>query len=377
MWQSNLKSKKKLIFLSLIAIIFISNLYSTFSQKQDSINIIPLAAFRIDSVWYFIDNNGRQFLSPKKLSSVESYKEGFIHATLEYEGKKRNAFITLDDKAAIPDCDEIKPMSEGMAVIINYIDVENQIYLYGFINASGKIIVKPQYLEALDFHDGLAWVMNKEKRGYIDKKGNLVIDYKAIGFGNSFNEGLAGVTKEDSSYVKYGFINKNGQVVIDFKYDDVGEFKEDYCKVNLYGLFGFIDTSGKLRIKHAYNFANDFSESYAFVGIPDTSNKFQHWGILDKAGNMTVEFKYREVKDFSEGIATVKLNDKWLFIDPQGNKIIDKEFDYADSFKNSLAWISDKSANKYGFINPLGEMIYEIPEKADIVIDLRWNRKVK
>jgi hypothetical protein len=377
MLQFRFKKIKKLIFVFVIGIIFFLNFKLAFSQKEDSINIMPLAAFRLDSVWYFIDSDGKQFLSPKKLKSVESYKEGFVHITFEYEGKNRNGLVTLDDKVAIPDFDEIKQFSEGMAVAINYIDVENQVYLFGFINSKGQIAVKPQYLEALDFSEGLAWVMNKEKRGFIDKKGNLVIDYKGNGFGNSFHQGLAGISKEDTSGIKYGFINKKGEVVIDFKYDDAGNFKENYCKVNLYGLFGFIDTTGKLKIKHAYDFANDFSESYAFVGIPDSANKFQLWGILDKNGNMSVDFKYIEVKDFSEGLATVKLNDKWLFIDPQGKKIIDKEFDYADSFKNSLAWISDKTANKYGFINPLGEMIYEIPEKADFVIDLRWNRKVK
>jgi hypothetical protein len=377
MLQSNLNRITKLNFVFVIGIMFFGNLNIAFSQKEDSINIRPLAAFRLDSVWYFIDIDGRQFLPPKKLKSVESYKEGFIHATLEYDGKIRNAFITLDDKVAIPDCDEIKPLSEDMAIIINYIDVENQIYLFGFINGKGQIIVKPQYLEALDFSEGLAWVMNKEKRGYINKKGNLVIDYKGNGFGNSFHQGLAGISKEDSTYVLFGFINKKGEIVIDFKYDDVGNFTEDFCKVNLYGLFGFIDTTGKLRIKHAYDFANDFSESYAFVGIPDTANQSPIWGILDKNGNMTVDFKFREIKDFSEGMATVKLDDKWFFIDPQGKKIIDKSFDYADSFKNSLAWIADKTDNKYGFINPNGEMVYEIPEKADFVVDLRWNRKVK
>ena len=46
---------------------------------------------------------------------------------------------------------------------------------YGFIDKTGKIVIKPQFDKAYPFHDGLALVIINNKHGFIDKKGKLVI----------------------------------------------------------------------------------------------------------------------------------------------------------------------------------------------------------
>ncbi|WP_336765697.1 WG repeat-containing protein [Paenibacillus sp. USHLN196] len=79
--------------------------------------------------------------------------------------------------------------------------------LFGAIDKTGKIIIKPKYNELKDFHEGLAAV-GKEINGdtlygFIDKTGKEVIkpQYASVG---SFNSGLALV--QDKNTLKYGFI---------------------------------------------------------------------------------------------------------------------------------------------------------------------------
>jgi hypothetical protein len=46
---------------------------------------------------------------------------------------------------------------------------------YGYIDKTGKEVIKPQYRASGDSSEGLAPVCVKDKVGFIDKKGKLVI----------------------------------------------------------------------------------------------------------------------------------------------------------------------------------------------------------
>ncbi|MCR4848100.1 MAG: WG repeat-containing protein [Bacteroidales bacterium] len=63
------------------------------------------------------------------------------------------------------------PFSEGLA------SVANKRYKHGYINTNGKWAIKPQYDFAGDFKNGLAFVCSDSFVGFIDKKGNEVYNY--------------------------------------------------------------------------------------------------------------------------------------------------------------------------------------------------------
>jgi hypothetical protein len=58
----------------------------------------------------------------------------------------------------------------------------------------------------------------------------------------NFTEGLAWVELKD----KAGFVDKTGKVVIPLIYDSVGYFTEGLAKVELNGIAGLIDRTGKV-----------------------------------------------------------------------------------------------------------------------------------
>lgn len=355
-------------------LIFILNFIIIFQSYSDE--LMPLAAFKIDSLWYIIDHNGNTIMNPLKLNNVQSYSEGFYIVEMDIEGKKRLGFMTNEGQVAITEFDEVRPFKMGMAVVGRDRELakDSVIRYFGYINNKGELKVKLKYLEAYDFSDSLAWVMNYDERGYIDHSGKIKIEYIQNGFGNNFFQGKASFSDSTGTF---GFINKEGKLIFGMNWDDAGNFVEDRAKVNKLGMYGYIDTNGLLVIKHAYDFANDFANGYAFVGIPGESMYKPLWSIINKSGVRMFDFKYEDVRDFSEGIATVMLGKKWKYIDPQDNQIIKGEFDVAESFHNGLAYVYSEEWKINGFISPMGELIIPIPKEASEIIDLRINKKVK
>lgn len=358
----------KYFVISILILFSINKLYSNDNQ--------PLAAFKIDSLWYVIDHSGTTIMNPLKVNNVQSYSEGFYIVSLDYEGQNRLGFMTSDGQVALTEFDELRPFKMGMAVVgkDRVVAKDSVLRYFGYINNKGEIIVKLKYLEAYEFSDSLAWVMNFDERGYIDHSGKIVLVFTQSGFGNSFMQGFASFSDTTGSF---GYINKAGKLAFNLFWDDAGNFVENRAKVNKMGVYGFIDTSGALIIKHAYDFANDFSNGYAFVGIPGESMYKPLWALVNQSGTRMFDFKYEDIRDFSEGIASVKEGNKWKYIDPQDNQIIKGDFDVAESFRNGLAYVYSKEWKINGFINPLGELILPIPEEASEIIDLRFNKKVK
>lgn len=353
----------------LILILFLFTLSELIAKE-------PLVAFKLDSLWYVVDEDGYTALGPLNVENIYAYSEDFYNVTVKMDTSVKFGIMTSNGQIAVTEFDEIRPFKQGLAII-----GKNELYnndtiikKYGYINQKGQVVVKMNYLEALEFSEDLAWVMNFDERGYINKKGEFVIKKWNKGFGNNFSDGLAAFIGDSG---RTCYIDKKGKMKLDFLYDEAYEFKEGLARVNNLSFFGFIDKSGKLIVKYSYDFCNDFSGGYAFVGIPDTGYTKVKWGLINKFGAMMFDFTYSAVNDFSEGIASVFDGHKWKYIDPQNIQIIDKKYDYAESFKNGLAFVYDRETNTQGYINPLGEMIIPLPKEAKEIIDLRFNKKMK
>src|SRR5215475_737610 len=65
---------------------------------------------------------------------------------------------------------------------------------WGYINADGDVVIKPQFDGAGEFKEGLAVASLDGRRGFIDGTGQFVIRTKAsINLAGSFSEGVAPV----------------------------------------------------------------------------------------------------------------------------------------------------------------------------------------
>lgn len=118
--------------------------------------------------------------------------------------------------------------------------------LFGYKNKSTHaIVISAQYKNAGSFAEGLAPVAQlvdySERWGFIDATGKLVIPLK---YENEylFSEGLAGVSDENG---KWGFIDKTGKVIIPLTYDEVDVFDEGKAQVKLGDKEFYINKSNK------------------------------------------------------------------------------------------------------------------------------------
>jgi hypothetical protein len=171
--------------------------------------------------------------------------------------------------------------------------------LYGFLDSTGNLSIRPQYVHASYFFNGIASVWTKYDRLFIDKKGSVILSYQKV---------VTSLTN-DSGDIKWA---------------------KDYAAKGVY-------------------FFNNISEGKVVFPLNG------RWGFVDSTGKVIIRPKYQYASDFREGLASVCINGKYGFINPKGSLVIPCSFNRASVFSEGLAGVSIK--NKWGFINRLGRIV--------------------
>ena len=167
--------------------------------------------------------------------------------------------------------------------------VDEEHEWFGFIDKTGKRAFPGVYTGEANFSEGLAMVTerlgNDEwQSGYIDKTGKMVIKMEN-GYGSEFHDGIAKVIAPNRTY----FIDKTGKEVfeLDEKYKNAEYYSEGAWLVNDgEHHMGFIDNTGKTIVPCKYYAYTPFSEGLAMV--QDKQNG--RYGFVDKEGKSTFEY---------------------------------------------------------------------------------------
>jgi len=246
----------------------------------------------------------------------------------------------------------------------------------GFIDIKGELVVELQF-EGLvfGFDDGYALVGNDDVFSLINSNGEVIIDSKVenpeeylsneeysyledkwgfleyafeydIGF---FDEGIAPFQGE---HKKYGYIKKNGEIIVDPIYDKAASFSEGLAVVTKDEQAGFIDITGKVVIP--IQFKDEVGNFKYGLAKVELDNKY---GFIDKSGEITVEPIYEDATDFEEGLAAVKTNNKWGFVNSEGEFVIKPQYMNIGVFYHGLAPVLIDG--KWGSINKTGEIVVQ------------------
>lgn len=234
---------------------------------------------------------------------------------------------------------------------------------YSYIDITGKIIAP-----WVEFPDDYHADYKNGKFGYINKNGDVVIDYK-FNKSKDFSNGLGKVRIGSRTSGKFGYVNRAGEFVTKM-YDDISDFENNIAKAKLNDKFCIVDTSGN-EISEWYDEINDFSEGFALV------NKAGKYSFIRTNGNQFDEL-YEDADDFMGGMAKVKLNGKWGFINRKGNLVVRNEFDNVWNYKNNIAKV--QKDDSYAFIDLNGRLITDWfervfffnDERAVVVKDNKW-----
>jgi hypothetical protein len=242
---------------------------------------------------------------------------------------------------------------------------------WGYINHSGRFVIRPQFVDLGNFSEGLAAVVKKEGKGYgyIDKTGAWVIR-PHFRLAWEFSEGLAAV---ENRAEKWGFIDASGKVVIPFQFDAAHSFSEGLAAVEIGGAYagnwGFIDKSGKFAIEPRFRHSSQFLYGKArFSGGVAAVEVDRSFELIDPKGSVIARIEAYDVHPFRDGLAMVRMrskgkchSDEYGYIDRTGRLAFPATFCDAREFSEGLAaaW----QDRKFGYINAIGE--FAIPPRYD------------
>lgn len=223
---------------------------------------------------------------------------------------------------------------------------------WGFCTPDKKIVIDCLFDDVRFFYDGLAVVKYNDKYGYIDKKGRKIIPFR-FDKAYSFYKGEAQVGINNVIY----YIDKNQKLL--FTQGEKILFNHNK-KINSTEItrkcidekWGF-KKGDHIFIKCKYDEVNNFSK-YSPLASVKIDNK---WGFIDKNGKVIIPFIYNSAGYFSNELANVCTGDKHGFINKNNNIIIPFIYDDAYSFHDDLA--SVKFNGKYGFIDIKGAIILD------------------
>jgi len=232
---------------------------------------------------------------------------------------------------------------------------------WGYVDKKGNWVINPQFEGAYWFTDGVALVKNSDnKLGYINKQGQYTIQAQ-YSQASPFYEGLAFVVKEGGYPI---CIDTKGSTVFELRdAEQVMCFKEGlapYCvedKSNKESgttyKWGFVDKKGNVVIPPQFKKVGQFYEGLAAFGKED--HEEMKYGYIDKKGQIVINAQFDEAGNFSEGLSMVRSGEKYGYIDKKGSYAINPQFDGAMPFFDGKAGVQQN--DQWGFIDKNGKLV--------------------
>ena len=198
------------------------------SPVQNDNELYPVYIKSGDNNKYgYIDNTGNYIIQPL-YDFANDFNEG---AAIVTEGD-HYLVINTEGTEIFKNDNVINSFHNGAA---SYLATVDDLWLYGYINQDGQVIVDPQFTFAGSFNqDGQAYVALPGGKTYelIDKTGAVLESYEVDlgdGYVYAFDDGY--IIYYDSPAAKYGVISVKGQTVLKPKYSDITYLGQDLFAV--------------------------------------------------------------------------------------------------------------------------------------------------
>ncbi len=267
-----------------------------------------------------IDRTG-SFITEPVFTFINEFKDGLAVAV----DNSGYTVLDTDGRAISEKYQYIGDYSSGRAAFS--IQAQDGSQLYGYLDETGKPVIKPGYMYATDFEGDLAIVKLADGvYEVIDRMGKTV---KALDFWQV--AGLSGGKAAFRQYPdgKFGYIDTSGNVIIKPAFTAAGEFTDGRAAVAVPGgdgieIRGLIDESGRFVFEPQYNEIIMLGEKRAALGIPrDPNNPFagSKYALADYDGKLLTDFDFYDIGKYSSGIAYAVDSTSTYFIDKAGERV--------------------------------------------------------
>ncbi|MFC0878874.1 WG repeat-containing protein [Saccharicrinis sp. FJH2] len=255
--------------------------------------------------------------------------------------------------------------------IVSLVKYENK---YGFIDKKGNWIIEPTFDSLGIFYDGYATSYQDNKMGKIDYKGNLIIDYKFDFIGN-FENGLALVILNDS----INYVDLKGELRSSINFWDGESFSCGLAPVQPEedGKWGYINVTGELISTIIFDYAGDFKDNKAKVEIGEqeflididfnikdtieTTKRIRNFplignsdgnslGKLNSRGDTIMTMNYKSFGYNQDDIFWFNNGKYYGLVDTTGKFLSETQYEYLTYFSDNGLAIA-KLNGKYGYID--------------------------
>src|SRR5690606_19971229 len=129
-----------------------------------------------------------------------------------------------------------------------------------------------------------------------------------------FNDGFSVVKKASGM----GLLDSNGKEIIACSYDSIGtNFANGRLAIQQKGKWALFNTKGQQLSPFKY-----LHIGYAKEGRIPFQNEQEKWGYLNMDGNIVIPPQFKYASDFSEGLAFCMLGDTIGYIDTMGLEVV-------------------------------------------------------
>ena len=184
----------------------------------------------------------------------------------------------------------------------------------------------------------------------VNHEGKISARFKSAGVTlydeRPLKEGLSAVAtgfkKNDKDFgerTNWGFVNAKCEWVVPGMYAEVHDFSEGLACVKKDNLYGFVNMDGKEAIPPQFDDVGQdgFTEGVCVV----SKGKKDSFFFIDHNGKRVIDVDFEAAYGFHEGMAAVRVKGKWGFINKSGKFVIDPVFETVGSFNSGLAAASE------------------------------------
>jgi hypothetical protein len=287
--------------------------------------------------------NGR-LLVDTVFESISDFQEGAAIAMLTAAGENKEQAVAVIDMLGRfivkpGKYSEIKPFSEGYAVVVIKGKSGEDDDYEGVIDTKGNLLftrnVENSWLDG-EFHEGLVRVNLYDKNpprekgisyssgnsyeGFINPRGEVVLDTPAYKYVKDFSGGRAFVENRKKEYI---LIDRNFRPVSSQTFFGVesGTFVNGYAIVETEEGTGIIDTMGRFVVPPKYYEISNVGvmDGVFFFAEEDEDNDVKY-GMADLQGNVLLKAVMQEFNrgGFWNGLLRATIDGKLTYIDRKG-----------------------------------------------------------
>lgn len=292
---------------------------------RDGIALVRVGAGEKPARYGYVKEDGTMLTEPIYVEATQ-FNEG-----LAWVVKEDGCPMAIDTKGKVQieakEAHYVRCFSEGLAAFS--VEEKPHQYLWGFMNTSGKVVIKPQFKEVGDFFEGLAAVKTDFGWDYIDTKGKVVLRNIPNRYPNVHNDRIL---KEDEEMGLVGLYDKKGKQVVPCEYTviipdgDLFYFNDDEQN------HGWMDKNGKVVLT-----VDPDMLMKPFGGTELAAfQKDNKWGYINRKGKIVITVQFDDAFPFSGGHAVVKKDNHIGIINEKGEFVVNPTFDHATRYHSAM-----------------------------------------